>query len=92
MAGRMIPHLMLNLRKVWEKLCGNRGLEWKYLLLVVLFLFLLSSGKAAVPSAPTVALQSVFPWTGDAVHSITDEGLYMHCEVTAVLSSYDPNL
>lgn len=42
-------------------------------------LALVSSGKAAVPPAPAVTLQSVLSWIGDTLYSITNEGLYIHC-------------
>lgn len=35
------------------------------------------SGKAAVSFASSLPLQSVLSWTGDAFHSIPNEGLYM---------------
>lgn len=43
----------------------------------------LSTGKAAVPSAPPVTLQSVLPRTCDSLRSITNEGLCLDFAVDA---------
>lgn len=47
-------------------------------------LALVSSGKAAIPPAPAVTLQSVLSWIGDTLYSITNEGLYMLCSSHAL--------
>lgn len=46
---------------------------------VCVFVFI-SPGKAAVPLAPSVTLQSLLPWNGGALYSISIEGWYMDME------------
>lgn len=53
--------------------------QYKAVSLNMLTFALVSSGTAAVPHAPSVTLQSPVSRSGDALHSITNEGLFSSC-------------
>ncbi len=71
-----VPYHCLLHYSTFGNINKNRDFKCKkYVSLSLLIFAFVSSGKAAVPLAFTVTLQSILSWTGDPLHSITNEGL-----------------
>ncbi len=71
-----VPYHCLLHYSTFGNINKNRDFKCKkYVSLSLLIFALVSTGKAAVPLAFTVTLQSILSWTGDPLHSITNEGL-----------------